>query len=46
MFSDKIVAHDLGKLLQKVPASYISQVLLQLDEHFSFCKICLEKQSQ
>ena len=39
MFSDKVVAHDLRKLLQKVLASYISQVLRQLQEQFSFCKI-------
>ena len=40
MFSDKVVARDLRKLLQKVPASYISQVLLQqFDEYFSFGKI-------
>ena len=39
MFSDKVLARDLHKLLQKVTTFYISQVLLQLEEHFSFCKI-------
>ena len=31
MFNDKVVGQDLHKLLQKVPASYILQALLQLD---------------
>ena len=39
MFNDKVVTHNLHELLQMVPASYISQVLLQLDEKFLFCKI-------
>ena len=39
MFSDKGVSRYLRKLLQKVSASYISQVLLQLDKRFSLCKI-------
>ena len=38
MFSDKFIACDLREHLQKAPASYISQVLLQMDEQFSFCK--------
>ena len=35
----KVVARDLRRLLQKVPASYILQALLQLDEHISSWKI-------
>ena len=29
MISDKVVAHDLRKLLEKVPAAYISHCILQ-----------------
>ena len=49
MFMDKVGAGDLCKLLQKAPASYILEVLLQSDkqfEHYLLCKICQEKLSQ
>ena len=40
------MARDFRKLLQKISASYILQVLLQLDEQFSFCKVREEILSQ
>ena len=43
MCSDTIVARDVRKLLQKIPASYISQVLLQMNENFSFARFVKKK---